>query len=202
MPKIRWPSRSPSVCRTLPGCRAVDQTPDEPLDQPVWRSAALSKTAPPSELAVLLIERGDEGCVEEIREAGQSVVSCRPLTQVRSVVAKGPISTAFVPHVRRLFFRSLQPAHELSRLDFFPVCLSHHLQPGTGRSSPRRRCLSGPGWPTPWRAADSPRGLVFSLSSAQRPYDERNTQRLRFLMISVRTWTRSPIASCPDTPPS
>ena len=68
MPKIRCPISSASVCRIFSGARLSARHRANALTRPYTRSAALSRTAPPSELACLALERGDEGLVEEIRE--------------------------------------------------------------------------------------------------------------------------------------
>ena len=67
MPKIRWPSRSSSVCRTF-GLPGVDQTLGEPLDDLVLPLRRLEQAGPAIGARLLLIERGDEGRVEQIRE--------------------------------------------------------------------------------------------------------------------------------------
>ena len=51
MPKTRWPIRSASVCRIFPGARLSARHRANALTKPYTRSAALSRTAPPSELA-------------------------------------------------------------------------------------------------------------------------------------------------------
>ena len=58
------PQRVPDLAG-LPG---VDQTLGEPLDHPVLPLCRLEQDGPTIGTRVLLIERGDEGCVEEIRE--------------------------------------------------------------------------------------------------------------------------------------
>ena len=47
---IRWPSKSANVCRTLPGSRRSTRQPTNPATSPYTFSAALRRTAPPSEL--------------------------------------------------------------------------------------------------------------------------------------------------------
>ena len=40
---------------------------------------------------------------------------------------------------------------------------------GTGRSPPRRRCLSGPGWPTPWPVLHEKKCLYGAVKPSIRP---------------------------------
>ena len=54
MQKTRWPIRSSSVCRIFPGARLSARHRANALTKPYTRSAALSRTAPPSELACSL----------------------------------------------------------------------------------------------------------------------------------------------------
>ena len=79
------------MCRIFPGARLSARHRANALTKPYTRSAALSRTAPPSELACSLVERGDERLVEQIREqntlwyrvrchAGASVVAKRLYT--------------------------------------------------------------------------------------------------------------------------
>ena len=70
MPKIRCPSSSANVCRTLPGQRRSTRQRTNPATSPYTLSAALSRTGPPSETGVRLIEAGDQRLVEQVRKQG------------------------------------------------------------------------------------------------------------------------------------
>ena len=77
MPKIRWPIRSANVCRIFPGGALVGQTPGERLDQAVHALGRLEQDGAAVGTRVFLVERGDEGLVEQIRGTEQSVLSCQ-----------------------------------------------------------------------------------------------------------------------------
>ena len=91
MPKTRWPIRSASVCRIFPGARLSARHRGERLDQAVHALGRLEQDGAAVGTRVLLVERGDEGLVEQIREqnslwyrvrchAGASVVAKRLYT--------------------------------------------------------------------------------------------------------------------------
>ena len=61
----------------LPRCAFVGQTPGERLDQAVHALGRLEQDGAAVGTRVLLVERGDEGLVEQIRKTEHSVVSCQ-----------------------------------------------------------------------------------------------------------------------------
>ena len=102
MPKIRWPIRSANVCRIFSAARLSAKHRANALTKPYTRSAALSRTAPAVGTRVFLVERGDEGLVEQIREqnslwhrvrrhAGISVVA-KTLCTLRLYHTEAPVS--------------------------------------------------------------------------------------------------------------
>lgn len=62
------PSGSWSACRTLPRLPVIDQPAGELIDQVVTRLRCVKQDDAAIGARVLLIERGDEGFTEEVRE--------------------------------------------------------------------------------------------------------------------------------------
>ena len=77
----------PRACAGLPRCAFVGQTPGERLDQAVHVLGRLEQDGAAGGTRVLLVERGDEGLVEQIREQNSLWYRVRRHAGV-SVVAK------------------------------------------------------------------------------------------------------------------
>ena len=77
MPKMRWPTRSISVCRTLSGAPLVEQAPGERLDQTVDALGGLQQNRPAVGAGLLLLETRHAAACRTDPGTEQSVVQCR-----------------------------------------------------------------------------------------------------------------------------
>src|SRR2546427_13079621 len=94
---MRWPSRSSSPWRTLPASRASSSAAVSRGIRLSRRSAALSSTAPPSELALGTSNRAVRGFPKRSENSRQSVVVGCGTRRPPSVEEVG-VDNHFLPH--------------------------------------------------------------------------------------------------------
>ena len=90
-------ARSAHLCRIFPAARLSSSQPRERLDQAVHTFSRLEQDGAAVGTPVFLVERGDEGLVEQIRETEQSVVSCEASRRGPRCGATS-VDTTFLPH--------------------------------------------------------------------------------------------------------